>query len=661
MVLDSHRGTHNRGTFAKDLAKAGVQIRQIGVEAHEQLGRTERHGGIFKRILARVVLERKVRGGETMKMAAAQVIATKNEMSRHGGFSPSQWVLSKLPRAPLSQMDTQETDAPGSHQALLDAQGAFAERMRLREAARETLMREDCSQRISRALLRNAPREVGHYKVGDLISLRVDQGAATAEERWSTAARVIGQEGKGVLWVLCEGTPYCVATNRVRPVLPHEALAYQYLHPMTEQERELQEQGQRYVDLSQPLPEEELGRTSSPSNPEEGVKAQSSPTNPEEGVKAQPRGKKALPSEPAEGERESQRRRIGESLLRHWRATGEIGEGVAMIERRESYVVFMAWRADTPGTQRYKRKNADKEPKGATLQYRRADEYTKRATDESRKVEWQKWKHFHAAIPIEGKDLEELVKEGHEIYPTAWVDVDKNFHRRVVEGQDAPLLATEGIRRDAPTCEQGCLNLLISWAASTGLRLKSVDISNAYFQGPELDRVMLLRPPAAGLPDPDIGPGTHLMARVPIYGSGDAGRHFWKKLRTVALEAGMKESALSPAFYHHSAEGSVQAMLGTHVDDILFATKEGQQGMVDKILAHFETKEVAEGKFRFCGKEIEQDESGSVRVTCRDTTLNISQINFRTEGRSKSDKANEGEVAQLRSVIGSVSWIARQC
>ena len=164
-----------------------------------------------------------------------------------------------------------------------------------------------------------------------------------------------------------------------------------------------------------------------------------------------------------------------------------------MIERRESYIAFMAWRAGTPGTKRYKRKNADKEPKGATLQYRRADEYTKRAIDKSRKVEWQKWKHFHAAIPIEGKDLEELVTEGHEIYPTAWVDVDKNFHRRVSEGQDAPLLAksrlvlrgdlenTEGIRRDAPTCEQDCLNLL---------RLKSVDISNAYFQRPELDRVM---------------------------------------------------------------------------------------------------------------------------------------------------------------------------
>ena len=76
---------------------------------------------------------------------------------------------------------------------------------------------------------------------------------------------------------------------------------------------------------------------------------------------AQPRGKKALPSEPAEGERESQRRRIGDSLLSRWRSTGETGEGVAMIERRESYIAFMAWRADTPGTKRYKRKNADKD------------------------------------------------------------------------------------------------------------------------------------------------------------------------------------------------------------------------------------------------------------------------------------------------------------
>ena len=45
-----------------------------------------------------------------------------------------------------------------------------------------------------------------------------------------------------------------------------------------------------------------------------------------------------------------------------------------------------------------------------------------------------------------------------------------------------------------------------------------------------------MRQPPGGVPDADISADTVFVARVPIYGTCDAGRGFWKKLRHDILE-----------------------------------------------------------------------------------------------------------------------------
>eukprot|EP00959_Pyramimonas_sp_CCMP1952_P212339 4443171-Pyramimonas_sp.AAC.2 len=71
------------------------------------------------------------------------------------------------------------------------------------------------------------------------------------------------------------------------------------------------------------------------------------------------------------------------------------------------------------------------------------------------------------------------------------------------------------------------LRLLVSWAAGSKKTLRHADITSAYFQGQELDRLMPLRPPPDGLEGaPD---GGALIARTPVYGTRDAGRGSWKK------------------------------------------------------------------------------------------------------------------------------------
>ena len=160
-----------------------------------------------------------------MRRAAAEVTSVKNAMARHGGFSPSQWVLGKTPRGPGDQLDEQEYSDMGVIQSKFDPDSIFAETMAARVAARKASVKEDCSRRVSRAILRKAAPLPGKYNVGDLVVFRREQGN-DGTQRWSTASRVIGHDGPKTIWVVNEGVPVCVSVDRLRPCTPPESLAY---------------------------------------------------------------------------------------------------------------------------------------------------------------------------------------------------------------------------------------------------------------------------------------------------------------------------------------------------------------------------------------------------------------------------------------------------
>ena len=62
-----------------------------------------------------------------------------NEMTRHGGFAPGQWVLSRLPRKPATMGDDDECLDVGALQAHADGPTTFGVQSHYRAKAREAL------------------------------------------------------------------------------------------------------------------------------------------------------------------------------------------------------------------------------------------------------------------------------------------------------------------------------------------------------------------------------------------------------------------------------------------------------------------------------------------------------------------------------------------
>ena len=143
--------------FARTLAQHGALIRQAGVESHEQIGRVERHGGLFKAVLKRMITEHAVQGFDDIKIAIAEAVSTKNNLSRNGGFD---------------QFDEQEFADLGPLQGQLEPGTAFGRRAELGASARRAFIREDCGRRVARAVLRKAAPLAGEYATGDTVCFR---------------------------------------------------------------------------------------------------------------------------------------------------------------------------------------------------------------------------------------------------------------------------------------------------------------------------------------------------------------------------------------------------------------------------------------------------------------------------------------------------------
>ena len=174
-TVQCDRGLRNRGVVAQYMSAHGIQGYHAPLETPEAIGRVERHGGVLKGM-------------------ARKVIALSNQTSllRHGGYSPSQLVLGKAPRAAPCLVSEDQFADLGAIEDQVDPESRFAFQHQARLEAKKAFIHVDTSKRVQHALLRSAKPIPQTYSVGDIVCFRRDNPGRTT---WSPASRVIGHEG----------------------------------------------------------------------------------------------------------------------------------------------------------------------------------------------------------------------------------------------------------------------------------------------------------------------------------------------------------------------------------------------------------------------------------------------------------------------------------
>ena len=695
VMVTTDRGLHNRGSFARGLTANGVYMRQAALESPWQLGKGERQGGILKILMKKLIADQHASSKEEVKNLLSTALVTKNGYMKRGGFTAAQWVLGKAPREPGALLNDDEIGQLGVLQDQTDGAPEFQKRAEARFTAQKTLVRLDCHRRVKAALLRKSGPLVGDYKAGDIVCFQRDQGNATGHPtgQWHGPAKIIGFDGKSV-WLQHETVPILTSVERLRPCTSKELLAHHLLSGRTFRQQELSRDDQQgYVDargthqprggdadsedeLLRMIPPTPRPRTSAPMTPRPRVtidvpmtEIATRRTRDEPGLttpriarrrlEPRPEESRATLGVPAEPEAETfvdtPQREPGPS-----NATGSNQEPVdpGMLPMDE-FTGFIANRT-------YSRK---KSVQSKLIRFDKCDEKMKAELRKSRASEWGKWRDFDAVECIPNEMAEALIREGHQVIGCQWVETDKNEHlkgttqyemklksRLVVRGDEEKCI--DDLRSDSPTADAEAFALVVSFAASKRVRLRSGDITNAYFQGHAAERLTLLRlPKGSGKEGMEGVTSDYLLIKKPIYGMKDSGRVFWRTLRERALQSGWKENFVFKALYQLHKDGKLIGMFISHVDDLLWACTPEAEPSMQAILDSFKVGKIEEGSFRYCGKELVQDDDYSITVRCEHTTNKLGSIKFQ---KGKRDKPSENEVQQLKSVVGSIAWIARQ-
>ena len=99
-------------------------------------------------------------------------------------------------------------------------------------------------------------------------------------------------------------------------------------------------------------------------------------------------------------------------------------------------------------------------------------------------------------------------------------------------------------------------------------------------------------------------------------------------------------------------------MLCTHVDDFFWAAFGEGELKIQQLLDHFKTGRIEEGSFRFCGREYVQHPDGTIEINSRDNTRAITPLKI-PKNAKMTTHFTQGQRTALRSVIGSLAWVAR--
>ena len=200
----------------------GGHVHTIAGEAHWQLGRTERHGGWFARVLEKTLAEHPPSSKSDWE-ACVQHAHVKNSMIQSYGYTPHQHVFGRNPDMPSDLMNEPLHVVPATASLSDDA---MARSQAIRAAARAAVLQTQDDKAL-RLAFSARPRVTQDFVAGDQVAYwrnqKYQKGEAVPVQggRWYAVAVIIGRVGKNYL-IAHRRQIFRVAPEQLRPATTEE-------------------------------------------------------------------------------------------------------------------------------------------------------------------------------------------------------------------------------------------------------------------------------------------------------------------------------------------------------------------------------------------------------------------------------------------------------
>ena len=143
------QGREFMSSFCRKVNEGGAIIRTIGARSPLRQGRTERHGGLAKEMLKKVVDQVTPSSYDEWITCVYEVEAAKNRLFNRSGFSPSQRQIGMNIRIPGNLGGDDKYDAVIQTSA---ASSDMQRLMRIKEAAQEAFIKHTMHDAVQKAI-----------------------------------------------------------------------------------------------------------------------------------------------------------------------------------------------------------------------------------------------------------------------------------------------------------------------------------------------------------------------------------------------------------------------------------------------------------------------------------------------------------------------------
>ncbi|CAL1148194.1 unnamed protein product [Cladocopium goreaui] len=720
-TLASDLGREFEGVFALRAETDGTYIDPSSVESPYQRGITERAGKTFKLMLSKAMQTYDCRDRAEWRELVAIVNYQKNRLLMRNGYSPIQRVIGFSPKLPGGMMSGDAANRSISDKERLGDLGVVRA-MAMRKAAAIAFHSTECEDALRRAIS-SGPRPFSNFEVGEMVYFwRVGQGAAhqTAPAYWHGPARVVMLDQPTTVWLAYQGKLVKASPERIRRASEEEQLTLTGWIDDLVHTRDMFEKTPKrgFLDItSDPLPpEEEFEIADKDSEYEPSIAATEELALPA----AEPERVQWQGPLPPVNRRLRQKTMVRETEEMDEPMEGEPGLQEGDIEPgdhppEEPLPQETVHDDDRPGAEkRTYDEEIEEEPvsKRSRLEYLEVFElkvnnllkakqnkeirfqelskfnkecfgkamkkeiennltigaYEPLSLEESARVRQQhplkvmESRYVMTAKPLEPMDVEPaqhagLLLEGDTAEPR------KAKVRHVMKGFSET--GSEFLDSTTPQVTRDAAILVLQLIASFCWRLGFLDFTQAFHSGDAIQRLLFAEQPREGVPG--LVPGQLLKLLKTCYGLTDGPYAWFNHIRRVLIEdLGYTQSKADPCvfflFSDSNGDRKLHGVIGLATDDMIHGGDQYHYAKMNEIQQRYKLGKFQYDEGRFCGKDIKMDPNGSILINqaifAKDKITDI-PIN-RERKKHRYSFCDEEEISQLRTLLGSLSWLAKE-
>jgi len=299
--------------------------------------------------------------------------------------------------------------------------------------------------------------------------------------------------------------------------------------------------------------------------------------------------------------------------------------------------------------------------------------------------QWEEHVQFDAVRALSVEESIEVIKKvkPERILNSRFLYRDKNYAKRkadpsvpakpkarlCIAGQNDPDLGKVDMVTDAPTTSRHSIILALQLALCRSWLVSVGDIRAAFLNGIQAPRELYFRQPKRGIPG--LRPEQIIEVLKGVFGLSTSPKLWWMKLSGDLKKMKIHfdghtfhivQNVIDPCVFQiiNDKEQSVAGLLLTHVDDLMLMAEPNLARHVQRKLKEmFPVDEWEENDFEYVGCEYH----------CSADKIEITQKNYignRVEkvtiggGNNDAESASVEQVEENRTVIGCLSWLAKQ-